>query len=124
MKRRLSPAALFALAFAALVAGAGVVMLAPWGTSSQGASSAAPVESRVELAASDVVTAERMTLSQQVPVSGSLRALHSAYVKAHVSGDLQILSVREGDRVRAGQVIGRIDATEYQARLRQAREQA
>jgi RND family efflux transporter MFP subunit len=37
---------------------------------------------------------------------------------------LQELSVREGDRVQAGQVIARIDPGEYQARVRQAQQQA
>ncbi|MBW8723029.1 MAG: efflux RND transporter periplasmic adaptor subunit, partial [Polaromonas sp.] len=36
----------------------------------------------------------------------------------------QGLAVREGDVVKAGQVIARIDATEYQSRVRQAKEQA
>ena len=120
MKRR----SLVLAGLAAVLAAAGVVSLAPWGPRAGGSSPAAPAELHVELAASDVVTAERMSLAQEVPVSGSLRALNAAFVKAHVAGDLLSLSVREGDRVRAGEVIGRIDATEYQARLRQAREQA
>jgi RND family efflux transporter MFP subunit len=41
-----------------------------------------------------------------------------------VPGELQGLTLREGDAVKAGQMIARIDATEMQARLRQAREQA
>jgi len=45
-------------------------------------------------------------------------------VKARVPGELQQLSVREGDRVQAGQVLARIEGTEYQARLRQAQDQA
>jgi RND family efflux transporter MFP subunit len=45
-------------------------------------------------------------------------------VKARAAGELQGLAVREGDAVVAGQVLARVDATEYQARLRQAREQA
>ena len=40
-------------------------------------------------------------------------------VKARVAGELQGLSVREGDTVRAGQVIAAIDPAEYQARVRQ-----
>ena len=58
------------------------------------------------------------------PLTGSLRAVNSAVVKARVAGELQGLSVREGDAVRPGQEIARIDPTEYRARLRQAQEQA
>jgi RND family efflux transporter MFP subunit len=45
-------------------------------------------------------------------------------VKARVAGELMDLVVREGDEVKAGQVIARIDPTEYQARERQAKQQA
>jgi RND family efflux transporter MFP subunit len=41
-----------------------------------------------------------------------------------VAGELQGLTVREGDVVKAGQVIARVDATESQARVRQAQQQA
>jgi RND family efflux transporter MFP subunit len=78
----------------------------------------------VELAAGDVVRAEVRELQRALPVSGSLKAVDSAYVKARVPGELQGLALREGDAVKAGQVIARIDATEMQARLKQAREQA
>ncbi len=87
------------------------------------ASSAKDVE-RIELAATDVVRAQMLELTQGIAVSGSIRALHSAVIKARVAGELQGLSVREGDFVKAGQVIARIDASEYQSRVRQAREQA
>jgi RND family efflux transporter MFP subunit len=78
----------------------------------------------VELAAGDVVRAEIRELQRALPVSGSLKAVDSAYVKARVPGELQGLTLREGDAVKAGQVIARIEATEMQARLKQAREQA
>ncbi len=84
----------------------------------------AKAQAVAELAATDVLKARTVELSQGLPVSGSLRAVNSALVKARVAGELQGLSVREGDAVRANQVIARIDATEYQARLRQANEQA
>jgi RND family efflux transporter MFP subunit len=71
-----------------------------------------------------VFTARTQTLSLGIAVSGALKASQSAFVKARVAGELQELSVREGDRVQAGQVIARIDPTEYQARVRQAQQQA
>ena len=78
----------------------------------------------VELAATDVVRAQQHQLTQGLPISGSLKAVNSALVKARAAGELQGLAVREGDRVRAGQVIARIESTEYAARVRQAQEQA
>ncbi|MDB5955398.1 efflux RND transporter periplasmic adaptor subunit [Ramlibacter sp.] len=78
----------------------------------------------VELAASDVVRAQTRELQRGLPVSGSLRAVDSAYVKARAAGELLGLALREGDPVRAGQVVARIDPAEGQARLKQAQEQA
>jgi RND family efflux transporter MFP subunit len=87
----------------------------------QAAQRAQPV---VELAASDVVRAESRELQRGLPVSGSLKAVNSAFLKARVPGELQGLTVREGDTVQAGQVVARIEGRESQARLQQAREQA
>jgi RND family efflux transporter MFP subunit len=81
-------------------------------------------QASVELSAGDVVKVMTVELTQVLPISGALKAVNSAFVKAKAAGELQALSVREGDFVRAGQVIGRIDTTEYQARLRQAQQQA
>ncbi len=78
----------------------------------------------VELSTGDVIKAQTLELTQVLPISGALKAVNSAFVKAKVAGELQTLSVREGDFVKSGQVIGRIDTTEYQARLRQAQQQA
>ena len=78
----------------------------------------------VELAVSDLFTAQVITLAQGLPVSGALKAVNSAFVKARVAGELQGLTVREGDFVKAGQVIARIDVSEYAARVRQAQQLA
>jgi len=78
----------------------------------------------IELAASDMVMLQEQTLAEGVPVSGSLRAVQAAWIKARVAGELQEFGLREGDAVRAGQVIGRIEPTEFERRLRQAQEQA
>ncbi len=114
---------LSAVALAALLAGG-----ARWASQRQAdktptAPTAAVVPS-IELATSDVFTARTQTLNLGIAVSGALKASESAIVKARVAGELQELSVREGDRVQAGQVIARIEPIEYQARVRQAQQQA
>lgn len=78
----------------------------------------------IELAAGDLLPLQMQELLRGLPVSGTLKAANTAYVKARVPGELQGLSVREGDAVKAGQVIARIDPAEYEARLRQAQLQA
>ena len=117
---------LSAVAVAALLAGG-----ARWASQRQAATTqtslkvpTAAVVPSIELAASDVFTARTQTLSLGIAVSGALKASQSAIVKARVAGELQELSVREGDRVQAGQVVARIDPSEYQARVRQAQQQA
>lgn len=103
---------------------AGALRIVATRKESNAAEPVAQAQAVVELAETDVLKARPVELSQGLPVSGSLRAVDTALVKARVAGELQGLSVREGDAVGAGQVIARIDATEYQARLRQADEQA
>jgi RND family efflux transporter MFP subunit len=87
-------------------------------------SAVAQVQSVVELAQGDVVKVEMRELAQGLPISGSLKAVNSAVVKARAAGELQGLTVREGDTVKAGQVLARVDATEYVARVQQAQQQA
>lgn len=83
--------------------------------------SAAPA---IELAAADVARVQRSELVGTLALSGGLKAVDSALVKARVAAELVQLSVREGDRVKAGQLIGRLDDTEFRWRLKQAEDQA
>lgn len=78
----------------------------------------------VALAPMDLVQVKTIELSQGLAIAGPLKAVNSALVKARVAGELQGLTVREGDFVKAGQVIARVDSTEFQARVRQAQQQA
>ena len=78
----------------------------------------------IELADTDVWKAQMLPLSQGLPISGPLKAANSAFIKARVAGELQNLLVREGDFVKAGQTIARVDPVESQARARQAQQQA
>jgi RND family efflux transporter MFP subunit len=86
--------------------------------------SAQKADAVIELGPTDVVLAQTVALSQGLPLSGPLKAVNSAFIKARVAGELQELAVREGDFVKAGQIIARVDATEPQARVRQAQQQA
>ncbi len=89
--------------------------------SQQAAQKAQPT---IALTATDSVQAKTMELSQGLAISGSLKAASSAFVKARVAGELQGLTVREGDFVKVGQVIAHVDPTESRARARQAQQQA
>ena len=78
----------------------------------------------IELAQSDVLAVKSRELAQGLPISGALKAVNSAIIKARVAGELQALTVREGDVVKAGQVVARVDATDTVWRIKQAQEQA
>ena len=60
---------------------------------------------------------ESTALSRWLPVSGTLQPMRQAIVKAKVAGDLAEFTVREGEAVRAGQKIARIDSADLQSRL-------
>lgn len=77
-----------------------------------------------EVPPQDLATVEALELAQSVGVSGSLRALQTAAIKARVAGEVQGIGKREGDAVKEGEVVARIDSTEAQARVRQAEQQA
>lgn len=78
----------------------------------------------VELSPADLVQANTLELSQILEISGPIKSVNAAFVKARVPGELLGLTLREGDAVKAGQIIAKVDATESQARVQQARQQA
>jgi len=78
----------------------------------------------IDLAPTDVLVVRPVELVRTLAISGGLKAVESAVVKARVAAEVAEMSVREGDRVKAGQLLGRLDATEFTLRLHQAEQQA
>jgi RND family efflux transporter MFP subunit len=88
------------------------------------AAALAAVQTQVELASADVTTAELRDITQGLDVSGTVKAVNYAVIKARVVGELKEVLAREGDPVKADDVLARIDPTEYQRRWQQAVETA
>jgi RND family efflux transporter MFP subunit len=122
MKRTLRWAALLAVV---LLLGALALRAVKQRQAAQPPAAAAPKTSMaLELAASDIVTARTVELTRTLEISGGLKATNSAFLKAKVAAEVQTLTVREGDKVSRGQVLGQLDSTELDWRLRQAEQTA
>lgn len=65
----------------------------------------------------DLYTVRQQPLERTLPLTGTLKPLVEAEVKAKVAGQLVEVTAREGERVEAGQVLARIDPTELRARV-------
>lgn len=85
---------------------------------------ALPAQQTLRLGPADLFTVSQVPLTTTVPISGSVMAVDRVVIKSKVSGELLSLSVREGDAVNKGQLLGRVDAADYRNRLEQARQQA
>ncbi len=77
--------------------------------------------SALEFLPQEITTVAPTELRQVLQLSGSLRALDLATVKSKVAGEVRDVLVREGEPVRAGQVVAKMDGAEYDARVAQAR---
>ena len=114
-----------AVALAVVVVG-GLGARALKARSQQLAAAAAPASAplALELGASDVVTLQTLPMTRTLGISGGLKAVNTAVVKARVAAEVKSLTVREGDTVKAGQLIGQLDTTEFDMRVRQAEQTA
>jgi membrane fusion protein, multidrug efflux system len=65
----------------------------------------------------DLYIVEPRNLDRVLPLTGSLAPLTEATVKAKVAGELVAVTAREGESVKQGQVLARIDLTEVQAKV-------
>lgn len=78
------------------------------------AQSAGPV---AEFLQDDLYIVEPRALERTLPLTGSLMPFTEATVKAKVAGELVAVTVREGESVKQGQVLAKIDLTEVQAKV-------
>jgi len=60
-------------------------------------------------------TVRTAAVPEMLEVVGSVRARTSAVVSTRIPGSINVLRVREGDRVRKGQLLAQLDAPENQA---------
>lgn len=74
----------------------------------------------LEFLPSDVTVVQQGDVSRLLSLSGALRAFNQAQIKARVAGDVRDVLVREGESVQAGQVVIRMDPSDYEARVAQA----
>jgi len=116
LTRRRVLGALVVLVVAGAIGGSVALRLAKKGADGAAAEGQkAPVA--LEFAPGDLTRVELRPLARWLPVSGALQPVNQATVKAKVSGDVRHITVREGETVRAGQVLVRIDAADLEARL-------
>src|SRR5438132_12427377 len=65
--------------------------------------------------------AKKGTVTRVVTAAGHMQARETVKVSSNVTGDLLSLSVKEGDKVRRGQVLGQIDKRFYETQVTQYR---
>ena len=105
------------LAVLAVVAGGWLLAGRTGGIDAPAAAGAeAPVRT-LELAATDVVTVERRVLARRLPISGSLTPLVQSQIKSRVAGEVLEVMHREGEAVRRGEVLLRIDTRSQEAQV-------
>lgn len=76
-----------------------------------------PVEVTLEFAPREVTAPALARIATRIEFSGPLVAPQTATVRAQAGGTLLTLAVAEGSRVKAGQVLASVDATEVSTRL-------
>ena len=118
-KRRAFRVILATLLLAAGVAGAMLKKQNPNKAAAIQSASQAPAV--MEFLPGDLMLVKASELRRLMPLSGSLRAVNQASVKAKVAGEVREVLVREGEAVKAGQVLIRMDPSDYQARAEQAK---
>lgn len=75
----------------------------------------------ITLATADVATVRRGTIEEGVAITGDLRPIETVEIRARLEGDLIGVYVREGERVKAGQLLARFEDSEQESGLSSAK---
>ncbi len=113
-RRRLIGAAVVLLIIGVIGGAIATAVLKKFGDKAGGKAADAIV---LEFSPADLAKVDAQPLSRWLPVSGTVQPLRQATVKAKVSGDVRQVTVREGESVKAGQLLARIDTADLEAKL-------
>jgi len=94
---------------------AGLLFLAVVGITARGLMDRPPPSQEVQTS-----KAKKGTITRTVSGAGKVQAATTVKISSSISGDLLERSVRMGDKVTKGQVLGRIDRRRYEAAVKQA----
>jgi membrane fusion protein (multidrug efflux system) len=75
----------------------------------------------LEFAARDIVQLAPRVLSTDLLLPGTVQAVSQATVRSKVSAEVRVVAVREGDRVRAGQILVEFDTAHLRMQLAERR---
>src|SRR5437763_15209275 len=75
-----------------------------------------PAAVTLEFTSADLAQVEMRSLARWLPISGALQPVKLATVKSKGSGDVVSIAVREGQAVKAGDVLARIDTADLEAK--------
>jgi RND family efflux transporter MFP subunit len=106
-----------AVVVVSLVAAGGLYAAKRFGAPPAAVAKAPEAPVTLEFGAADLAYVTSAPMSRWLPVSGTLTPVNQATVKAKVSGEVRQLLVREGEAVRAGQRLGKIDTADLEAKL-------
>ncbi len=77
-------------------------------------------EKYLELSPSDIATAVNTRIAHDIAITGTLSPVRQTILNARVTGEINAIAVREGQSVKAGQVLLSQDSRDLRARLQQA----
>lgn len=72
---------------------------------------------QLEFAAADLTLVQLRPLSQFIPVTGTLKPINHAQLKSKIGAVVRSVAVREGDRVRRGQVLAQFEPSDIASQL-------